>query len=176
MRSFFPRLLLCSIVSCAALFFVSAGLRAADPAPKTDEAGWILPGTNVGTGWHLRLKDARAEAAKEDKPILIVFSGPDWSSASKKFESSVLHSKEYAASVKPAVVGLYIQHFVKTVAPEEQVSANQSLRKSLSVPAVFPCTVVLGSNGKLLGIVPGAPEKAAYIQQISKLAGIKLPE
>ena len=177
MRSAFSRFLLCSIMTCAVLFSVPAGLRAADPAPKTDNAGWILPGTNVGTGWHLRLKDARAEAAKEDKPILIVFSGPDWSPASKKFESSVLHSKEFAASVRPAIVGLYVQHFVKTGAPEEQVSANQSLRKALSVPAVYPCTVVLGSDGKkLLGVIPGAPDKKAYLEQIAKLAGIKLPE
>lgn len=178
MRSAFFRFLLCSFVTCAALLFVPDGLRAADPAPKTDDSGWILPDAkNAGTGWHLRLKDARAEAAKDGKPILILFTGPDWSSASKKFESLILRSKEYAASIRPAVVGLYIQHFVKTDAPEEQVSANQSLRKSLSVPAVYPCTVVLGSDGKkILGIIPGVPDKKDYLQQISKLIGIKLAE
>ncbi|MBR3507144.1 MAG: thioredoxin family protein [Lentisphaeria bacterium] len=178
MRSAFSRFLLCSFVSCAALLFAPAGLRAADPAPKTDESGWVLPDAkNAGTGWHVRLKEARAEAAKENKPILVLFTGPDWSSASKKFESSVLRSKEYAESIRPAVVGLYIQHFVKTKAPEEQVDANQSLRKSLSVPAVYPCTVVLGSDGrKILGVIPGAPDKKEYLQQISKLTGIKLAE
>ena len=178
MKSAFSRFLLCSFVSCAVLFCASAGLRAAAPAPNTDESGWILPDAKTaGTGWHVRLKDARAEAAKDDKPILILFTGPDWSSASKKFESSILRSKEYAASIRPAVVGLYVQHFVKTDAPEEQVSANQSLRKSLSVPAVYPCTVVLGSDGKkILGIIPGVPDKKEYLQQISKLTGIKLSE
>lgn len=175
MTSLFFRLL--SFICCAVLLLVSAGLRAADSAPKADDSGWILPGTNLGTGWHLRLKDARAEAAKDDKPILILFSGPDWSSASSKFESNVFRSKEYAASVRPAVVGLYIQHFVKTAAPEEQISANQSLRKALNVPVVYPCTVVLSSDGKkVLGIIPGAPEKKAYLQQISKLTGIQIPE
>ena len=177
MRTVFFRFLLCTTACCAVLLCASAGLHAADPAPKTDDAGWILPGANVGTGWHLRLKDARAEAAKDGKPILIVFSGPDWSSASKKFESSVLHSKEYSASIQPAVAGLYIQHFVNANAPEEQVSANQSLRKALGVPAVYPCTVVLASDGKkLLGMIPGAPDKKEYLRQISKLAGIPLPE
>ena len=176
MRFAFFRFLLFSLVSCAALLFLPAGLHAADPAPKTDDSGWILPGANAGTGWHVRLKDARAEAAKDGKPILILFTGPDWSSASKRFETSVLRSKEYAA-IRPAVVGLYVQHFVKTVAPEEQVSANQSLRKSLSVPPVYPCTVVLASDGrKLLGMIPGAPDKKDYLQQISKLTGIELPE
>ena len=178
MRSVFFRFLLFSFISCAAMLFVPAGLRAADPAPKTDESGWILPDTKTaGTGWHVRLKDARAEAAKDDKPILILFIGPDWSSASKKFETSILKSKEYAALVRPAVVGLYIQHFVKTDAPEEQVSANQSLRKSLSVPAIYPYTVILASDGKkILGTIPGAPDKKEYRQQISKLTGIKLSE
>ena len=177
MKSFFSRFLLFSIVSCTALLFIPAGLCAADPAPKTDDSGWILPGTNAGTGWHLRLKDARAAAAKEDKPILILFTGPDWSSASRSFESSVLRSKEYTSAIRPAVVGLYVQHFVKTDAPEEQISANQSLRKSLSVPTVYPCTVILASDGKkLLGIIPGSPDKKTYLQQISKLTGIPLPE
>ena len=177
MASAFSRFLLISSVCCMALLSVPAVLRAADPAPKTDDAGWVLPGTNAGTGWHLRLKDARAAAAKDGKPSLILFTGPDWSSASKRFESSVLRSKEYDAAIRPAVVGLYVQHFVKTDAPEEQVSANQSLRKALSVPAVYPCTVVLASDGKkLLGMIPGALDKKEYLQRISKLTGIALPE
>jgi len=66
---------------------------------------------------------------------------------------------------------------VNTTAPEEQVSANQSLRKSLNVPAIYPCTVVLASDGKkILGTIPGVPNKTEYLQQISKLTGIKLPE
>ena len=176
MKSAFFRLLPV-LLAGVVLLFASTGLRGAEPASKTDDAGWIQPGTNAGTGWHLRLKDARAEAAKEDKPILILFTGPDWSSASKRFESTILKSKEYAALVRPAVVGLYIQHFVKTDAPEEQVSTNQSLRKSLSVPAVYPYTVILASDGKkILGVIPGVPDKKEYLQQISKLTGIKLSE
>jgi len=177
MRSLSLRPFVLSCAICGMLFASSALLPAADPAPKTDESGWVLPGANVGTGWHLRLKDARAEAAKESKPILIVFSGPDWSSASKKFESSVLKSREFSSSIRPAVVGLYIQHFVNTAAPEEQVSANQSLRKSLAVPAVYPCTVVLASDGKkILGIIPGAPDKKDFIRQISELTGIEIQQ
>ena len=171
------RFLMLGSVCCAVLLVTPAGLHAADPAPKADDSGWILPDAkNAGTGWHLRLKDARAEAAKEDKPILILFIGPDWSRTSKSFES-VLRSKEYTSTVKPAVVGLYIQHFVNTDAPEEQVSANQSLRKALSVPAVYPCTVILASDGKkILGIIPGAPDKKSYIEQVCGLAGIKPAE
>ena len=159
------------------MLFASGVLRAAEPARKTDESGWILPGTNAGDGWHLRLKDARAEAAKDGKPILILFSGPDWSSTCKSFESSVIRSKEYAAMVRPAMVGLYIQHFVGVSAPEEQAAANQSLRKALNVPAVYPCTVILASDGKkILGVIPGAPGKKDYLKQISILTGVAVPE
>ena len=171
---------ICPILALTAcVLFLLGGsfvLPAAEPAKKTDDSGWILPDPALGN-WHLRLKDARAEAAKDDKPILILFTGPDWSSASKKYESSILRSKEYAASVRPAVIGLYVQHFVNTDAPEEQVSANQSLRKALSVPTVYPCTVVLASDGKkILGIIPGVPDKKEFLRQISELIGIKLPE
>jgi len=176
MISRFFRLFLVSAAVCAAVSFLPA-LPAAEQAPKTDDSGWVLPGANVGTGWHVRLKDARAQAAKENKPILIVFSGPDWSSACKKFESSVLKSKEFAASLRPAVAGLYVQHFVNVSAPEEQISANQALRKALSVPSVYPCTVILASDGKkILGVIPGAPDRKAYLQQVSSLTGIELPE
>ena len=175
MKSAFFRLALFAAVCSGA--FLAFGLAAADSSPKTDEAGWVLPGANVGADWFVHLKDARAQAAKENKPILIVFSGPDWSSSSKKFESSVLKSKEFSASIRPAVAGLYIQHFVNVSAPEDQISTNQALRKALNVPAVYPCTVILASDGKkLLGIIPGALEKKAYLQQVSKLAGIPLAE
>lgn len=157
--------------------FLASGLAAADSSPKTDDAGWVLPGANVGADWFVHLKDARAQASKENKPILIVFSGPDWSSGSKKFESSVLKSKEFSASIRPAVACLYIQHFVNVSAPEDQISTNQALRKALNVPPVYPCTVVLASDGKtLLGIIPGAMEKKAYLQRISRLTGVKLPD
>ena len=161
---------------CAAVFY-SSELTAADKSQKTDESGWVLPGANVGADWFVHLKDARAQATKENKPILIVFSGPDWSSASKKFESSVLKSKEFSASIRPAAACLYIQHFINVSAPEDQISTNLALRKALNVPAVYPCTVILASDGKtLLGIIQGAPDKKVYLQQVSKLAGIKLEE
>ena len=170
------------VLAVVAAVFVSQMLapalaRAADSETKTDGAGWVLPGLNNVTGWHPQLKDARAEAAKENKPILIVFSGPDWSTNSKKFESSVLKSTEFAKTVRPAVVCLYVQHFVNTYAPAEQVSANQSLRKGLSVPAVYPCTVILAADGKkVLGVIPGALDRKTYLQQISKLTGISVSE
>ena len=161
----------------ACVLFLLGGsfvLPAAEPAKKTDDSGWILPDPALGN-WHLRLKDARAEAAKDNKPILILFTGPDWSSSSKKMESSIIRSKEFTASIRPAVVGLYIRHFVDADAPEAQLEANSSLRKALNVPQVYPCTVLLGSDGKkILGILPGLPEKKAYLEWIADLAGIKL--
>ena len=160
----------------AVLSFAPSVLPAADSAPKTDESGWILPGAAMGEGWHIRLKDARAEAAKYDQPIIILFSGPDWSTSSKKFESSVFKSKEFAP-MRSVLVCLYVQHFVNISAPEEQVSANQSLRKALGVPSVYPCTVILASDGKkVLGTISGALDRKAYLLQVSKLAGIAIPE
>ena len=169
------RSLLTLTVSMIVLLGGTAVLPAAETAKKTDESGWILPDSALGGNWHLRLKDARAEAAKDDKPILILFTGPDWSSASKKMESSIIRSKEFTTSIRQAVVGLYIRHFVDSDAPEAQLEANSSLRKALNVPQVYPCTVLLGSDGKkILGILPGLPEKKAYIEWIAGLAGIKL--
>ena len=167
-----------ALTACMAfLLVVSAVLPAAEPAKKTDESGWILPDSALGGSWHLRLKDARAEAAKDNKPILILFTGPDWSSSSKKMESSIIRSKEFANSIRPAVVGLYIRHFADADAPEAQLESNSSLRKALNVPPVYPCTALLGPDGKkILGILPGLPEKKAYLEWIAGLAGIKLDQ
>ena len=168
-----------TLTACAVFLFgcLVPALTAAEAAKKTDDAGWILPDSALGGTWHLRLKDARAEAAKDDKPILILFTGPDWSSASKKMESSIIRSKEFTTSIRPAVVGLYIRHFVDSDAPDAQLEANSSLRKALNVPQVYPCTVLLGSDGKkILGILPGLPEKKAYLEWIAGLAGIKLDQ
>ena len=167
---------LLALTACVAFLLAgSPGLSAAEPAKKTDESGWILPDSALGGNWHLRIKDARTEAAKDNKPILILFTGPDWSSSSKKMESSIIRSKEFTGSIRPAVVGLYIRHFIDSDAPEAQLDANSSLRKALNVPPVYPCTVLLGSDGKtILGILPGLPEKKAYLEWIAGLTGIKL--
>ena len=95
-------------------------LSAAEAAKKTDGSGWILPDSALGDNWHLRLKDARAEAAKDNKPILILFTGPDWSSASKKMESSIIRSKEFTASIRPAVR----RYFAPTSASVARTSAE----------------------------------------------------
>ena len=168
-----------SILSLTGIVFLllaaAVALPAADKTVKTDESGWILPDSAFGEGWHLRLKDARAEAAKANKPILILFSGPDWSSSSRKIESSIIRSKEFTEFIRPAIVGLYIRHFVDGSAPDEQIDANHSLRKSLSVQPVYPCSVLIGPDGKkILGILPGLPEKKAYLEWIAGLTGIKL--
>jgi len=168
-----------SIFSLTGILFLllaaATVLPAADKTAKTDESGWILPDSAFGDGWHLRLKEARAEAAKENKPILILFTGPDWSTASRKIESSIIRSKEFNEFIRPAIVGLYIRHFVDGSAPDEQIDANHSLRKSLSVQPVYPCTVLVASDGKkVLGVLPGLPEKKAYLEWISGLTGIKI--
>ena len=159
------------------LLAAATALPAADKNAKTDESGWILPDAGFGDGWHLRLKDARAEAAKDNKPILILFSGPDWSSSSKKIESSVIRSREFTEFIRPSIVGLYIRYFVDGSAPDEQIEANHALRKSLCVEPVYPCSVLIASDGKkILGVLPGLPDKKVYLEWIAGLTGIKLPK
>ena len=162
--------------ACVLLLLAGAAalpLFAAD-AQKLDESGWVLPDANLGSGWHVRIKDACAQAAKENKPILILFTGPDWSSSCKRMESSIIRSKEFASTVLPSVVGLYVRHFVDGAAPDEQIDANHSLRKSLNAPPVYPCTILIASDGKkILGTLPGLPEKKAYLQWIVEQTGIE---
>ena len=103
--------------------------------------------------WLTDLQKARDLATKENRKIILVFSGSDWCAPCIKLEEKIWKSeefKDYAA-----------EHFVMLRAdfprkkrnklPKEQAEKNKVLARKFNPNGYFPYVVVLDPNGKVLG-------------------------
>lgn len=129
--------------------------------------------TNIfAQNWLTDLDQAKTEATKNSKNILLVFSGSDWCAPCMKLEKFVWQSEEFKTFSK--------DHFVllradfpkqkKNRLSDEQQSKNEKLAEKYNTNGYFPLVVVLNKNGEVLGstgyknVSPGE-----YIKQLVAL-------
>lgn len=155
---------LLTMLACLAALPLFAARSAKE---TTDSDGWLLPSLE---NWQYRFNVAKSAAAEAKKPMIVVFAGSDWSSASKHFVTSLLKSKTFQEATDGKAIPVLIEYFVNTDAPDAQVEHNAAVRKLLAPPPVYPCTVVVAADGKtILGKIEGDPSAAAFLSQLGEL-------
>ncbi|TPD66924.1 thioredoxin family protein [Flavobacterium microcysteis] len=110
-----------------------------------------LPG--FSQKWNTSLSEAKTIASKENKPILLVFSGSDWCAPCIKLEKSVWQSDEFKKEANTGWV-LVKADFPKkknNQQSEEQKNQNKTLAEKYNKEGFFPLVVVLDKTGKVLG-------------------------
>lgn len=110
-----------------------------------------LPG--FSQKWNTSLSEAKTIASKENKPILLVFSGSDWCAPCIKLEKSVWQSDEFKKEANTGWV-LVKADFPKkknNQQSEEQKTQNKTLAEKYNREGFFPLVVVLDKTGKVLG-------------------------
>jgi len=103
--------------------------------------------------WNTSLSEAKTIASKENKPILLVFSGSDWCAPCIKLEKSVWQSDEFKKEANTGWV-LVKADFPKkknNQQSEEQKTQNKTLAEKYNKEGFFPLVVVLDKTGKVLG-------------------------
>ncbi|WP_447637672.1 thioredoxin family protein [Flavobacterium microcysteis] len=103
--------------------------------------------------WNTSLSEAKTIASKENKPILLVFSGSDWCALCIKLEKSVWQSDEFKKEANTGWV-LVKADFPKkknNQQSEEQKTQNKTLAEKYNKEGFFPLVVVLDKTGKVLG-------------------------
>lgn len=104
--------------------------------------------------WNNSLEDAKAMAAKENKKILLVFSGSDWCAPCMKLEKTVWKSDVFKQEAESKWV-LIKADFPKKKAnqlPAEQTEINKKLAEKYNKEGNFPLVVLLDEKGKVLGM------------------------
>lgn len=110
-----------------------------------------LPG--FSQKWNTSLSEAKTIASKENKPILLVFSGSDWCAPCIKLEKTVWLSEEFKKEANTGWV-LVKADFPKkknNQQSEEQKNQNKTLAEKYNKEGFFPLVVVLDKTGKVLG-------------------------
>ncbi len=103
--------------------------------------------------WLYDIDEAKALATKEDKKIVLLFTGSDWCPPCIKLEKNVLSKEVFKDYAK--------EHFVmlkadfpkrkKNRLPQEQIEKNFKLAERYNRKKVFPVLLVLNKEGNVLG-------------------------
>ena len=119
-----------------------------------------------GLNWENNLEQAIAQAKKENKAVLVNFTGSDWCIWCKRLSSEVFQQKEFKEYADKNLV-LVMLDFPrdKQQTPETQ-NYNRNLAQKYGIQG-FPTILIFDSQGKMVaqtGYQPGGPEK--YVQHI----------
>lgn len=104
--------------------------------------------------WKTSLEEAKLEATKENKKILLVFSGSDWCAPCIKLEKNVWKSEVFKKEALEKYV-LIKADFPKKKANQlsaELTENNNKLAEKYNKEGNFPLVVMLDKNGKVQGM------------------------
>lgn len=131
---------------------------------------FVLMGTlGHSQNWKTNFEEAKSIAAKENKNILLVFSGSDWCAPCIKLDNVVWKSSEFKTESEKKWV-IYKADFPKKKANQltsELSESNKKLAEKYNRNGSFPLVVLLDNTGKVLGMTGFKNVSASdYIQLI----------
>ena len=103
--------------------------------------------------WKTDFTVAKKEAAKENKPIILVFQGSDWCAPCIKLDKEIWSTEEFKDYAQKNYVMLkadFPRKNKNTLSPEQQ-EKNNKLAEMYNSNGYFPFVVVLDKSGKVLG-------------------------
>jgi len=119
-------------------------------------------GTHLVTAgeWLTDLPKAQEQAKKDNKLVLLDFTGSDWCGWCIKLKKEVFDTKEFKDYADKNLVLVEVDFPRKKQQSEEQKKANQALQEKYKIEG-YPTIIVLDSEGKQigeLGYMRGGPE------------------
>jgi len=95
---------------------------------------------------------AKSFAAKENKPILMVFAGSDWCRPCIQFKKEILESEAFEKYAKNNLTLIYLDFPIKkkNKLPEEQTKHNESLADKYNPKGAFPNILLVDAEGNIL--------------------------
>jgi thioredoxin-related protein len=117
--------------------------------------------------WQTNYKQALAQAAKENKQLLLDFTGSDWCPPCMMMEREVLSTSQFESFASNKLVLVRLDYPRRKKLPANELQQNDQLQQQYSIEG-FPTYVLLDSRGKevkrVVGYVDGGP--SAFIKWI----------
>ncbi|RTY78873.1 thioredoxin family protein [Flavobacterium sp. LS1P28] len=104
--------------------------------------------------WESDFNDAKIKAIKENKNILLVFSGSDWCAPCIKLENTIWKSEDFKNEAEQKWV-IYKADFPKKKAnllAANLTASNKKLAEQYNKSGNFPLVLLLDKTGTVLGI------------------------
>ncbi|MES2543366.1 MAG: thioredoxin family protein [Bacteroidota bacterium] len=125
--------------------------------------------TGYTQNWTTNFEEAKSQAVKENKNILLVFSGSDWCAPCIKLDKVVWKSEEFKIESEKNWV-IYKADFPKKKAnqlSQELTDSNKILAEKYNSGGSFPLVLLLDKTGKVLRVTGFKNVSAAdYIKML----------
>jgi thioredoxin-related protein len=110
--------------------------------------------------WHYNMQEAKQIAQKEQKHILLNFSGSDWCGPCILLRKEILDQPAFLqmADTELVLVNADFPRKKKDQLPEQQQQWNNALADQYNPQGKFPYTLLLDANGKVLKEWEGYPK------------------
>ncbi len=124
----------------------------------------LLPGLLILSGtfinWQLDLNAAMKQAAANHKNVLLSFSGSDWCGPCKRMEEEIFDTKSFTgfADSNLVLVNADFPRNKKNQLSAHQQSENNAVADKYNPDGIFPYTVLLNAEGKVLKSWKGFPK------------------
>ncbi|MGF7081013.1 thioredoxin family protein [Mucilaginibacter sp. UYCu711] len=124
--------------------------------------------------WLGDIKEATNKAAKEDKLIVINFSGSDWCGPCIRLRKEILESATFESYAKEhlVLVRADFPRQKKNQLDAAQIKRNEALADKYNPDGKFPFTLLIDKNGKVLKTWDGFPNETPekFVGDIAPLA------
>ena len=129
--------------------------------------GGIVASSEAAEGWKTYYTTALAQAAKEDKMVLLDFTGSDWCGWCIKLQKDTFSKSEFEKFAQESLVLVELDFPRGKTQSDELKKQNEELAEKFGVQG-FPTLVLLDPQGKEatrnVGYLQGGPE--AFIQWV----------
>ena len=152
--------------SVAAVFMMGMSFPVS-AAPAAAEK--TAPAPAKRTVWLTRFGEAQAVARKENKVILVNFTGSDWCPWCVRLHDEVFKKKPFLDYASKNLVLLMVDFPRRKPQSSEEKQANQAMAQKYGVRG-FPTILLLDSNGSVIartGYRSGGAD--AYVRHLQKL-------
>ena len=120
---------------------------------------FICVGTVYGQesklNWLLDFDEAKQVSLKQDKPILVYFTGSDWCAPCKKLKIDFFNTEKFTTESQKFVLLLVDLPRRNNIINLDQKRKNMILLQDYNRRSSFPTLVALDSEGKTLGDING---------------------
>jgi thioredoxin-related protein len=120
--------------------------------------------------WFSDFQQARQIAVAENKFILLNFSGSDWCGPCIRLKKTIFETESFnnIAKDKLVLVNADFPRLKKNALPAEQQKKNDALADQYNPKGLFPLTLLLNADGKVVKTWEGLPAGTAedFVNQI----------
>lgn len=132
-------------------------------------AGWaFLQAGAAELEWQTDLAKAQAQAKKENKLVMLDFTGSDWCGWCKKLNADVFSKSDFNEYAKKNLVLVEVDFPRFKKLSDGQQKANNALQEKYKIEA-YPTIIVLDGEGKQVGQLGYMSSSKPFIEELDKM-------